>query len=216
LSDAKIIPTIEMISKCTSHNTLDSFMTEPMFIDDDILEYIEKLTNKYSIVNTTNKTVIRVYNSLSDGDKQVFIRLRSLVHLPDLIRYNIHLTREYTEMLMQHGYWTDIVFLLHLSSMFNYILDYIDEEMILRCSSELGRLWFHNNILVGEIQLVTPIKTLNKRYVRVDIDNLIKNEPIRYNIVQLELQYKESLETIRRNALGLIGLRDKYSTMTPQ
>jgi len=204
LTSIKIIPTKELLSLNLYPNIVKNVVNNSMFIDDDTVEYSE-LINSYDPHNYNTLSIaqqVKIYESLNERDKQIHIR-SGYKFLSDVIRYRITLTREYVFSTLFCDNWRDIVFLLHLSHKYAYIIDFIDEQMIMMIPNVVGRLWFYNNLIIeGKTSFALP----NKFYkIRTNIENDVKillSKPIVQDIVSLKKQSIQQRENTRLECMA--------------
>lgn len=210
LSDLKIIPTKELLSLNISKQVVHHIANNSVFADDDIAEFSE-LVNSYiyepigpTIPDTKNMAYefINIYNSLNTRDKQIYVRMKH-GKLADIIRYNVTLTKEYIASILRTNNWNFIVFLLHLSHEYDYIIDFIDEYMIMMIPAYIGRLWFYNNIIIKERQNFYHPNKLFEYHPNVenDVIELLK-KPVCFDITEIENDNRQIRENNRINLIN--------------
>lgn len=199
LSDIKIIPTKDLLSLNLYKNVIDNVVNKSVFIEDDTVEFSEFLSS-YVATNHVNITsdIVKVYESLNDRDKQIFIRIPHDGSVSNIIRYRLPLTKEYVVSILRSTNWRSIVFLLHLSKEYRYIIDFIDENVIMLIPEIVGRLWFHNNVMIRERQ---PFALPNKFYnlqpnIEKDVADLL-SKPIIHDITEIIKNIKRDREATR-------------------
>lgn len=203
LSDIKILPTKELLSLNLYKNIVSHIVNNSVFIDDETVDYSELLDSYNDGINHTiivQNDIIKIYESLNDRDKQIYIRIPhdGICCVSHVIRYKITLTKEYIAAILHSIKWRSIVFLLHLSQEYEYIIDFIDEQMIMMIPEVIGRLWFYNNLIINERQIFA---LPNKFYdlqpnVENDIAELL-TQPIIYDISTLIKNIKTKRENNR-------------------
>lgn len=204
LASIKIIPTKELLSLNLYPNVVKSIVDNSVFIDDDTIEYSE-LISLYKSYNYTTVTIdqqIKIYESLNKRDKQIYIR-SSYKFLSDVIKYRITLTQEYVFKTLCCDNWRDVIFLLHLSREYDYIIDFIDEQMIMMIPNGICRLWFYNNLI---IERKTSFALSNKFYkIRTNIENDVNtllSKPIVQDVNALKRQTIQQRENARLECMA--------------
>lgn len=206
LSDIKIFPTVEYVKMNVNVGAMSVLVDSSPFSDDKMMDYIELVNQFGESTKDMSKIqpidIIGIYDSLSEKDKQIYIRL-SNCDIGDLIRYRLTLTREFVECLFRYGEWRTIVFLLHLSDEYDYIINLIDEPMIMMINALVGRMWFYENIIIkGKKSFALPNKFYKLRYyVEEDRKNLLLHIPQK-DIVSLKNNHRSIREEKRRDVMN--------------
>ena len=208
LSDIKILPTKDLMSQNLYKVVVDSVVNNSVFVDDETTEYSE-LINSYTDEGISSGSIVtpsdtvKVYESLNDRDKQIFMRIPHDRSIVNIIRYGITLTKEYVISILSSSNWKNIVFLLHLSKEYRYILDFIDESVILSIPSFIGRLWFSNNILIKNREVFALPNKFYKLRPNIDQDVMeLLSKPLINDIDALKKNIKHTRET---NRLAIIA-----------
>jgi hypothetical protein len=191
LCEHKIMPILQNILLCTSHDQLTGFYDNSIFIDDDIEKYICSIIGhtdpydynifKEAINNNAHINIdyfLNIYDSLSERDKNIFERvdIDSIFKLSTIIKYRLNITDEYLINMIARGHWKSLILLLHISSEYDYLIDMMDINIIILAPSLIARKWLVNNILNSNIcSFAMP----NEHYtlqvnVQKDVDELMK------------------------------------------
>jgi hypothetical protein len=218
LSDIKIIPTKELMSLNLYKHIISRVVNNSVFVDDDTVEYSELVNSHYdggSNNENEKNEIVKIYKSLNDRDKQIYERINnSMGYIANIIRYRMTLTKEYVATILRSDKWREVVFLLHLSQEYDYIIDFIDENIILMIPSLIGRIWFYNNLLIkGRQTFALP----NKFYklqpnICVDVDELLM-KPIMHDIESITKNIKKMHDDTR---LSLISNGNAIRNASPK
>ena len=108
----------------------------------------------YSHYDRSNNDVYKVLESLSDRDGRIFSHLIStkeyaLTNIQNILFYDVVITKKYLKYLLMMGYEDIVIKLMHISRKYDYLIDMIDEEMVLACHNYLPRMWFHKYIVTA-------------------------------------------------------------------
>lgn len=208
LSDIKILPTKELLSLNLYKNIVSHIVNNSVFIDDETVDYSELLDSyndgsSYTII--VQNDIVKIYESLNDRDKQIYIRIPhdGICCVSHVIRYKITLTKEYIAAILHSIKWRSIVFLLHLSQEYEYIIDFIDEQMIMMIPEVIGRLWFYNNLIINERQIFALPNKFYELQPNVENDTAeLLTQPIIYDISTLIKNIKTKREDNRYNLIS--------------
>lgn len=207
LTELKIVPTFELASLIISEETMKHLIESSLFVDDNTASHLEDIVT-YFIMSDNNKTVtdnikkLKIYDSLSCRDKEIYSRI-SILDLSSIIRYRIKPTREMIEEFLCVGNLKFVVTLLHLSNTYDYILDFIDEQTLLRTRNLIARLWLHNNVINNKVEsFALPNKFYeNDKNVENDVQQLMSNQQIFY-ADEIRTQLIKKRQECRRVAFG--------------
>lgn len=179
LLNIKIIPTKQQVLSITDHNvfrhygdTLKIFTNADATLDNIIKSVDESSSNVRHFDNLEDSVdSVKIYDSLSERDKQIFIRLRKL-KFDEIVRYDIKLTKQLVDYLISIGRWLDIAKLLYLSKEYDYVIDMID-DIFLSSPTYFSRLWLNNNIVMGKKNSFSSIERIPRKYVQIDVNELL-------------------------------------------
>ena len=164
LSECKIIPTLNQILYCSDIDQLSNIKKTSIFMDDEILDYINTVSESISHEESCRCEIIKeledridIYDSLSEEYKHIVERfgIEGTIRKELIFRYNIKLTKKIIKYMIRNNMWTDIILLIHLSDRYEYIIHMIDIDMIITAPTYLARIWLLNNI----------VRSNNKRFV---------------------------------------------------
>lgn len=108
----------------------------------------------YSNFNRSNNDVYKVLESLSDRDGRIFshlisIKEHALTNIQNILFYDTVITKKYLKYLLMMGYEEIVINLMHISRKYDYLIDMIDEEIVLTCHNYLPRMWFHKYVVTA-------------------------------------------------------------------
>lgn len=181
----KILPTDEMILNCTSGEIIKYIIESSLFVSTNTKNYYNEIEiDKIELsgdIQISDEVFLKIYHSLSENDKQKIVRLEihDIFSLEKIYIYNIEITRIYLLYLMIRN-WKNIVRLLCISRRYQYIIKYIDIEMILNIPNIVGRLWFYNNFIEGQkYTLDTSFDIFDEiDNTKSDIESLLSKPPL--------------------------------------
>ena len=192
---ARLIKYIKDSMYCTPE--IESFYNNWVFFDEiDFRPHIrrnridirnlERMDNKHAQIIRR-----RICESLSKRDRDIFIRLRLVFSIVNILYYDITLTKEYIRgFLMYEDHWHDLVRLIHISTKYDYLVDLIDSEIVSSCNSYLGRSWFSNNIVSKKIN-GESISFAIEKFSDMGIYNKEKEDDYRHNeIMKTDIMFE--------------------------
>lgn len=225
LAELKIITSLNLIKNNISYRDIKTIVNESIFIDDKTYEYYDKLSfydttafeNNYKNESMTKRLLLEGYKSLSDRDKNILIRINCDENLlSNIIRYRMKLTKEFV-LYLAIAQWRIVVFLLHLSKNYNYIIKFIDDYMITLIPSYIGRSWFYNNFIENQnttFALKNVFFDKFNRYSDSDYNELLK-KPVLIIMSDIEKELESDSQEIQNGILRKIKIsRSKQDSDT--
>jgi hypothetical protein len=226
--DNKLIITKQMIDYVWKQDTIEGIYnncttyTENSFSEIIKHKYLHASITKRKKVDMyiDNEHIYRVLKSMNSRDRRIYSHYshtQQRYHISGIryiLRYDVKLTKSHLEYIVENGYENVIIRLLHISSKYDYLIDMIDCELIIKCKNYLPRLWFHKNIIIP--RSVDGLDSSELSFCKFDSENFIfnksqnesTNSDIGYNIIdtfgQIEATYKDDIRNVQENALNRI------------
>jgi hypothetical protein len=229
--DNKLIITKQIIDYVWKRDTVETIYdncvtyTENSFSETIKHNYENKLLTDIRKVRNCidSKKIYRVFKSMNQRDRRIYshyvkIKISYITDIQYILRYDVKLTKSHLEYIIGNGYEDVIIRLLHISSKYDYLIDMMDLDLVVKCMNHFPRLWFHKNIIIP--QLVDGLDSSELSFCRFDSENFIFNtsqneetdSDIGYNIIdkfsQIETEYKDDIRKVQEHALSGILTND--------
>jgi hypothetical protein len=162
---------------------------------------------------------LNIYDSLSERDKSIFehIDINKIFWVSTIIKYGLTITDEYLKHMIMRGYWKTLLLLLHVSNVYDYLIEMIDINIVTFAPSIISRQWLMNNILNSDICSFTlPNKHFDSRInVQNDVNRLMKN-PVLNIIEEMRSKLIAYRNNTKRDILIYKMTHESINTIVPK
>ena len=162
MTDLKIEPTIRDIESICINSSLTTLSQTTIIIDDDTLELLNSMLDQYSsdpdedyelsIIdielpkNGLDQYTIDAYHKYESSTNRKKKRLykKSIFDVNFILQYNPTISREYLYCFAIAKKLHIIAALFFFTDAYNYLLDYFDMDLLLKCKDSLQKNWVFN------------------------------------------------------------------------